>query len=262
MLTPVLTLAAAGTAAGLLYAGAPSVYRTLQRRALRRGGRGRLVLTYDDGPDEEVTPAVARLLHERGVRATFFLVGSRAEEFPEVCDEVAELAHEIGTHTWSHRSAWRQGPVRAVREVGRGYEALRRWVEPDGLFRPPFGKMTALTLASVLRRGSVPVWWTVDGGDTWPVLPDPGLIVERVVQAEGGVVLLHSRHVERWRRPFLFEVTQRLLDEADRRGWRTSTVSEALTAACGGAALGARARRSRPKLSAEAVASEPAGGSR
>ncbi len=227
-------LSIGGAAVVALYAGIPSVYRSFQQRSLRSACRGRLVLTYDDGPDEELTPAVARLLHERGVRATFFLVGSRVEEFPRVCDEVAELGHEIGTHTWSHRNAWKQGPMRGVREVARGYESLAAWVAPNGLFRPPFGKMTALTLGSVLRRGSVPVWWTVDGGDTWPVQPDPRLIIERVVRAEGGVVLLHSRHVERWRRPFLFEVTQRLLDEAASRGWRTGTVSEVLAVAAGG----------------------------
>lgn len=256
MLTTASIIALGGSATAVIYAGTPSVYRSFQRRSLRSACRGRLVLTYDDGPDEEVTPAVARLLHERGVRATFFLVGSRAKEFPRVCDEVAELGHEIGTHTWSHRNAWKQGPMRAVREVARGYVSLAAWVAPNGLFRPPFGKMTALTLGSVLRRGSVPVWWTVDGGDTWRVQPDPRLIVERVVRAEGGVVLLHSRHVERWRRPFLFEVTQRLLAEAASRGWRTCTVSEVLAVASGDTAGSAATSRPSPSVPTGTVASD------
>jgi peptidoglycan/xylan/chitin deacetylase (PgdA/CDA1 family) len=61
-----------------------------------------LALTFDDGPDPEVTPKVLATLERFNVRATFFMVGQRADEHPDIVRDVREAGHAVGNHTWDH----------------------------------------------------------------------------------------------------------------------------------------------------------------
>ena len=73
------------------------------RSLCRNRAAGRVVaLTFDDGPDPEQTPRVLDTLRAHGVRATFFLIGSKAELHPEIVRRMAAEGHAIGIHTWSH----------------------------------------------------------------------------------------------------------------------------------------------------------------
>ncbi len=138
-------------AGGLLAAGAwiaaPRALREVEVARLRRRCRDQrlLVLTYDDGPGAVITPRVLRALAAHEARATFFPIGRAAERAGDVLDEVRASGHEIGCHSYAHRDAWLSPPRAGVRDLEDGYEALRPWVEPDGLFRPPRGRSTPLT---------------------------------------------------------------------------------------------------------------------
>ena len=80
------------------------------RTLCRNRAAGRVVaLTFDDGPDPEITPRVLDLLRERGVRATFFLVGAKAERHPELVRRIAAEGHDTGIHTWEHAADSRCG---------------------------------------------------------------------------------------------------------------------------------------------------------
>src|SRR5262245_36881891 len=69
-----------------------------------RPGSGRIALTFDDGPDPEVTPRILELLAAHGQRATFFVIGRRAEAEPALVRAIAEQGHAIGNHSSTH--AW------------------------------------------------------------------------------------------------------------------------------------------------------------
>jgi peptidoglycan/xylan/chitin deacetylase (PgdA/CDA1 family) len=94
--------------------------------AWRRGptGRRRVALTFDDGPDPEATPRLLRLLEQRDVRATFFLIGERAARHPQLVQAIAAGGHEVGNHTWRHRNAWLLSPGAAAREIVEGARIL------------------------------------------------------------------------------------------------------------------------------------------
>lgn len=91
-------------AAVLLVRGSASVraswYLRMRCRA-RRAGR-RVALTFDDGPDPQRTPAVLDLLARQGVRATFFVVGARAEAHPELVRRMVAEGHVVGNHSYTH----------------------------------------------------------------------------------------------------------------------------------------------------------------
>src|SRR5438034_11554772 len=72
------------------------------RTARPAAAPGRLALTFDDGPDPRFTPAVSRLLAERGHGGTFFVLGARAVEHPEVLRQVVADGHELASHGFDH----------------------------------------------------------------------------------------------------------------------------------------------------------------
>jgi len=184
-------------AAVLLVRGSASVraswYLRMRCRA-RRAGR-RVALTFDDGPDPQRTPAVLDLLARQGVRATFFVVGARAEAHPELVRRMATEGHVVGNHSYTH--SWRF----PLRSLGRTMEELRRTGEvlhritgrQPRLFRPPFG-VTNPTIARAVRRlGLDPVGWSIRSLDTMGQSPER--VAARILRRlhPGAVILLHDR---------------------------------------------------------------------
>jgi peptidoglycan/xylan/chitin deacetylase (PgdA/CDA1 family) len=121
-----------------------------------------VTLTFDDGPDPETTPRVLDLLSEHGVRGAFFLIGRRAAAWPHLARRIAAEGHDLGNHTWSHRSLWLSGPRETGRQVLQGQDAIAQAAgTAPGFFRPPWG-LTNLALFPHLRRLGTPcVFWTV-----------------------------------------------------------------------------------------------------
>jgi peptidoglycan/xylan/chitin deacetylase (PgdA/CDA1 family) len=194
--------------------------RLLGANITRLSGAGahenRVALTFDDGPDPEVTPAVLKILARHQVKATFFCVGKRAEENPELVAEIAETGHTLGNHTWSHSHAfWFLGPKRLIKEIDSTQKVLQG---PDGRsptnFRAPAGIRSPILDFVLARRGLKFVSWTRRGFDT--VDHDPNRVLRRLTKslAPGDILLLHDGAAARDAdgRPVVLEVLPRLLD--------------------------------------------------
>jgi peptidoglycan-N-acetylglucosamine deacetylase len=173
---------------------------TIERRA--PAPRGRVALTFDDGPDPEFTPAVLDVLAQYGVKATFFMIGSRVERDPELVRRLVAEGHEIGNHSFSHPDFGRIADRNANLEI-RATNLLLASVTGRStlLFRPPFraddtpqSQEDLLGIEAAMRNGMTTVASTIDPRD-WE-RPGSTAIVERVLgqaTADGsGVVLLHD----------------------------------------------------------------------
>lgn len=139
-----------------------------------RGSRARraVTLSFDDGPDPDWTPRVLDILDRESVRASFFLIGRRAEKAPDVARRIAEAGHDIGNHTWSHPSLWRCGPRETEREIGDGHAAIALAAgTPPRFFRPPWGKTNLAMFGALRRLGTPSVFWTVQPEARRPVAP-------------------------------------------------------------------------------------------
>jgi peptidoglycan/xylan/chitin deacetylase (PgdA/CDA1 family) len=189
-----------------------------------------VALTFDDGPDPEVTPRLCELLEAHGARGTFFMIGRSAARWPEVVARVAAGGHAIGNHSWDHPS------FRLIR--GRYRRAQIRWCREalgeldSGLLRPPYGHQSLGSQLDARLAGYRTVAWSVMAED-W--LDDPAeALVERVEAglAPGAIALFHDvlwtaleeRHRDRG--PTLAAIETLL--ERHSGDWRFVTVPELL----------------------------------
>ncbi|MEM9374044.1 MAG: polysaccharide deacetylase family protein [Planctomycetota bacterium] len=231
MIRITLILIASCISLGLLCYVLPLLIRAAQARRWRARGTGLLALTYDDGPDPTTTRAVLGLLAHHEAPATFYLVGFRADQNPDVCDEISAAGHELGSHTHRHRNAWKIGPIAELRDAHRGCRSLATWIPHDAPYRPPFGKTSLPTWLSMRLAGRRVDWWTVAAQDTGDAFPDPASFAKEILDTGGPVVLMHCHHNEPHRRVFVLALTEALIEGAKSRGVRLVTVSE-LEASC------------------------------
>lgn len=163
---------------------------------LCRAGVDRKVvaLTFDDGPDPEVTPALLDLLAQEGIAATFFCVGRRAARHPDLVRRIAAEGHLLGNHSYEHRRMTNLLSVRRLEEdIVRAQEELERLTgRRPLLFRPPMGLTNPRVFRVVRRQGLRVVGWTARAMDT--VTRDPDTVVRRILRGTGpgAILLLHD----------------------------------------------------------------------
>ena len=184
--------------------------------------RGEVALTFDDGPDPRVTPAVLDCLDRYGVRASFFCIGRLAERHPELVAETVRRGHRVENHSYSHPRAFACYPSAALRrEVRRAQDALLRsgGARPR-FFRAPAGFRGPLLERELAAAGLHLASWSRRGFDT--VSRDPGRVARRLLKgaAGGDVLLLHDGSAARDRggAAVVLAALPRVLDELAGRG--------------------------------------------
>jgi peptidoglycan-N-acetylglucosamine deacetylase len=222
VLTTTASLGLAGSAAYFL----PAALRVGRVQRLRQQlSKERLIaLTYDDGPGATVTPRLLDLLRSYDARATFFMLGRSAQQHPEIADRVLAEGHDVGCHSDQHLNAWKVMPWTAIADIDAGYRRLAPWVAPDGLFRPPHGKVTLPTFWALCRRGAKAWWWTIDAGDTFAILPRPSDVADHVLNQGGGIILMHDLDRSAERNDFVLETSALLLDLAKRESLKITSL--------------------------------------
>jgi peptidoglycan/xylan/chitin deacetylase (PgdA/CDA1 family) len=219
-------------------------------------------LTYDDGPGETphggpgpATTELGRFLHAEGIRATFFVMGRHAEQFPQSLKSLHDCGHILGNHTYSH-----PGLVRfvleggdAVSELRKTHELLAPYVNGGPVyFRPPYGNWRQKSdpngpedaptsiVAEALNRSSAfgnylgPVLWDIVAEDweCWRQGTSPRQCAEgylREVERVGrGIVLMHDSSEEDDVRPKnrTAEMTKLLVPMLKRRGYHFAALDE------------------------------------
>lgn len=114
----------------------------------------KVALSFDDGPDPEVTPRLLDLLDLHSVQAAFFLVGEKAEAYPELVKTILDRGHEIGNHSWDHHPFLVLKRRTALREeIARAQEVFRDYGIRPRAFRPPAGVVTPKLWPVLLEQG-------------------------------------------------------------------------------------------------------------
>jgi peptidoglycan/xylan/chitin deacetylase (PgdA/CDA1 family) len=162
--------------------------------AMGASWRPEFALTFDDGPHPGSTPRVLRALYRHGVQATFFLVGNRAEQYPDLVKAIFEEGHEIGCHSHTHPYLHRLSLTQAAREIATARRVLEDITgRVCHLFRPPFGNLSVQSLLPAWLQGQCVVMWTVDLKD---YRAKDAVEIEKTVAAQhfenGDIILYHD----------------------------------------------------------------------
>jgi len=143
-------------------------------------------LTFDDGPHPEVTLPLLKLLRENNVRATFFLVGKNATQFPELVQQILEENHSIGFHCNEHLNARKLKPIALLKNF-----RLPPNFPSTMLFRPPYGKLK-LWQYNFLKRKFPLIGWTVMPGDFDKNKTFEAQLTDLKSAQHGDIVVLHE----------------------------------------------------------------------
>jgi peptidoglycan/xylan/chitin deacetylase (PgdA/CDA1 family) len=149
-----------------------------------------IAFTFDDGPDPNDTPKILDLLEHHGVKATFFVLGIRVLQHPELIERIIQSGHALGNHSWSHRSMPSLNSFKRLQEIKKTHNILKPYGKK--LLRPPFGHMDWPTCRDILRCGYHPVTWNVTAFD-WLDHSEKEIIssIESKLKP-GSIVLLHD----------------------------------------------------------------------
>ncbi|HJX72050.1 MAG TPA: polysaccharide deacetylase family protein [Bacteroidales bacterium] len=150
-------------------------------------GQKEVFLTFDDGPNPDVTPAILEILNRFKAKATFFCIGRNVERYPDVFEQIKNEGHAAGNHTYSHLKGW----ITSNAEYYDDIELAGRLIH-SGLFRPPYGKIKRTQLKYLRQFYSI-IMWDVMSND-YDTSVSPAKCVKNVISyaRPGSIIVFHD----------------------------------------------------------------------
>ncbi|BAF88705.1 polysaccharide deacetylase family protein [Azorhizobium caulinodans ORS 571] len=230
-----------------------------------------IALTFDDGPSPETTPKLLKILEERHIKATFFMLGQNVAANPEVVRAVAAGGNEIGSHSWNHPQLPKIPVAAADKQLEDTSDAIFNVTGRRPIYlRPPYGAMTKSLEAHIEQKyGLSLIFWSVDPLD-WKIRDSQSVYDQIMKQVRpGAIILSHDIH------PTTVAAMPRVIDTLLAKGYKFVTVSELIAMnkpappkpVAAAAPPGAVQQRKKPKQTAQntpagqakpAVATRPA----
>ncbi|MDQ0059348.1 polysaccharide deacetylase family protein [Paenibacillus harenae] len=189
-----------------------------------------LAMTFDDGPDETYTPQLLQVLAAHGAKATFYMIGSSIEAYPDVARAVHSQGHEIGNHTYNHPYLTKIAHAERKEQLERTHALI---IEITGsspaTFRPPYidyndevaAEAAAMDYQMIGAVNMEAMDWAAPGVDH---------IVSKTMEQvrNGGILIFHDGYGDRSQ---TVEAVKQLVPELMHQGYRFVTVSELLKTA-------------------------------
>lgn len=157
----------------------------------------RVALTFDDGPDPQVTPLLLDALAVAGARATFFTIGRYLAQYGDIAQRADREGHEIASHSWQHDRLQNFYRTRAqAADIDRSVELIQQLTRSAQLplYRPPIGLKSPPLSRAAQARNLQMIAWSLHSHDTR--LRDPQTIADRVLRrvTAGDIILMHDGH--------------------------------------------------------------------
>lgn len=158
-----------------------------------RSTRPEAVLTFDDGPDPDVTEELVRLLADTGSTATFFMLLTAAKRNPSLVKLVATGGHDVALHGADHRPVTGRHRGQLTAELAQAAADLSRLADaPVHFFRPPYGALDLSAWLAIRAAGLDTVMWSSTTWDWKDVSPDERLAKAETGARPGAIVLAHD----------------------------------------------------------------------
>ncbi|MFA5840510.1 MAG: polysaccharide deacetylase family protein [Candidatus Margulisiibacteriota bacterium] len=177
-----------------------------------------IYLTFDDGPDPINTPIFLDILKKYNVKATFFVLGRKAEKNPAIIKRIKDEGHILGNHTFNHIDGTVKSKKTIERDLERTHNIIRQACGVNvTLFRPPYGYFDWRVYNAASDRGYQIVLWTFDVCD-WEVY-DPKEYLKTVNEnlSDGAIILLHDGGPSR---EALIEALPQIIEQIKAKGFQ------------------------------------------
>ncbi|MCL2336474.1 MAG: polysaccharide deacetylase family protein [Firmicutes bacterium] len=187
------------------------------------GANNLVALTFDDGPYPQMTGQYLAVLRKYNVRATFFMVGQRIKDYPELACQVVEQGSEIGSHAWAHARLDKMTGADMSNDLALVNSQVQTAAgQPVTLLRPPYGRYSEALLTAAKQQGYRVILWDVDPRD-WEN-PAPAKIVANIQKnvQPGSIIVLHEGH------PNTLQALPLVIENLRQQGLEPVTVSEML----------------------------------
>ncbi len=154
---------------------------------IKESKKDQYYLTFDDGPDPESTEDLLNLLKEFNIKASFFCLGKKANNYPELISKIKEEGHTLGLHGYEHLSGWTSSKSAYIENVNRSYEIIN-----SNLFRPPYGRITYRQYKALSKKYKI-VMWDLLPGDFSPSV-SAEMCLSRINKhiEKGSIIALHD----------------------------------------------------------------------
>ncbi|TYR81704.1 polysaccharide deacetylase family protein [Priestia megaterium] len=173
--------------------GASALYRRFASSVIIKGAKKhKISLTFDDGPNPVYTPKLLDLLKQYDMKATFFVVGTIAEQHPHILQRMVKEGHEVAIHHHRHISAWLLTPSQLKKEIQLCSQAIERITgKKPQFYRPPWGHLNVSSI--VMASPYQVVIWSGIFGD-WSLKTTTATLIEQLKShlESGSIYVLHD----------------------------------------------------------------------
>ena len=181
-----------------------------------------VAITFDDGPHPIITPKVLDTLKKYNAKATFFIIGENAQRYPEIVKRIADEGHNIGNHSFYHRSSFpMQKTSLIVNEIQMCSQVLTNITGNNiKLFRPPYGVTNPMIAKGVKKTKMISIGWSIRSLDT--IGQSLEKVKQRVIrQLKGGdIILLHDNRND------AETLLENIIVEIYNKDFKTCTINE------------------------------------
>ncbi len=183
-----------------------------------------IAMTFDDGPHAQLTPKLLDMLKARGIKATFYVVGQNAAEYPDILKRMVAEGHEVANHSWNHTALNKLGAEGLRKQIENTDAAIvaATGIKPTNM-RPPYGATNAALNKKLDEQyGLKVILWSVDPLD-WKNR-NSSTVANRIIQGAhpGAIILAHDIHAT------TVNAMPQTFDALLAKGYKFVTVSELL----------------------------------
>jgi len=147
----------------------------------------RVFLTFDDGPDPEITPWVLDTLGKYDAKATFFCLGKNVEKYPDLFERIKREGHAVGNHTYSHLDGWKTRNREYFEDIDRADKLIG-----SPLFRPPYGRIKPSQIKILKERYKIVMWDLLSGDFDSKMTTEECINKVKKYTGKGSIVVFHD----------------------------------------------------------------------
>ncbi len=198
----------------------------MTRMIIRHGNRKSwsIALTFDDGPQKPYTEQILDILAKYSIKATFFLTGEKVEQNPDIVRRIISDGHEVGNHSYSHKTMRSRSSKWLRREIERTDELLLQAGANHPIhFRPPFGRNSFQLISLIKKMKKKIILWDIGPKDfkyshSYEVV---GKVLKKM--KPGSIIVLHDGGGDR---SVTVEAVNILVKDIREMGYKFVTISE------------------------------------